>query len=241
LRPALPPERGRSAGRPPLTGPDIRIGSFEAAARTAQGAAVIIDVFRAFSAASAAFARGAAAIVFAESLDQALDWRRAGIGSLCLGERGGLKPDGFDFGNSPLELATKDVSGQTLIQTTSNGTRGVLAALNGAETVYAAAFANAEATVRALAGQSPIHLIAMGADERTRQEEDELCAYYMRARLMGRNPDFEAVRAAILTLGTGRDTAILTPQDIDACLRPDVLDRPIRVRLEDGRAVARAA
>lgn len=202
----------------------------------------MIDVFRAFSTASAAFARGAAAIVFAESLEQARDWRRAGIGSICLGERGGLKPDGFDFGNSPLELADTDLTGRTLIQTTSNGTRGVLAALHGAETVYAAAFANAEATVRALTGRrSPIHLIAMGAGERSRQEEDELCAYYLRARLMGRRPDFGAIRAAILTLGTGRDTEILTPADIEACLLLDVLERPIRVMLEEGRAVARAA
>lgn len=228
-----------SRKNPSAIGPDIRIGSFEGAARAARGAAVVIDVFRAFSTASAAFTRGAAAIVFAETLEQALTWRRDGVGSLCLGERGGLRPEGFDFGNSPLELAAADLQGRTLIQTTSNGTRGVLAALAGAEQVYAAAFTNADATVQAVAGAQEVHLIAMGADERTRQEEDELCAYYLRARLMGRQPDFDAIRAAILTLGTGRDTAILTPADIDACLHLNALDRPIRVMLEDGRAVAR--
>lgn len=221
--------------------PDIRIGSFEHAARAARGTAVVIDVFRAFTTAAVAFARGAECIVFAASLEEALAWRENGVGRICLGERGGVRPDGFDFGNSPLELADADLGGATLIQTTSNGTRGVLAALTGAERVYATAFANAEATVRAAAaaGSGPVHLIAMGADDRTRQEEDELCAYYLRARLMGRRPDFEAIRTAILTLGTGRDTTILTQEDIDACLRLDRFDRAIQVTLENGRATAR--
>ena len=36
-------------------------------------------------------------------------------------------PDGFDFGNSPADIASAQLDVVTLIQTTTNGTRGIKA------------------------------------------------------------------------------------------------------------------
>lgn len=40
-----------------------------------------------------------------------------------MGERGGIMPEGFDYGNSPTEIEGIDFSGRTIVHTTSNGTK----------------------------------------------------------------------------------------------------------------------
>ena len=42
------------------------------------------------------------------------------------GEVGGLRPEGFDFGNSPTYINDADLSGLTMIHRTSAGTQGVV-------------------------------------------------------------------------------------------------------------------
>ena len=106
----------------------IRLGSLLEGARTAEGTVVIIDVFRAFTTAAVAFSRGAAKIVLTAEVGEALELRARGVGELCMGEVDGMRPEGFDFGNSPYELSTADVEGKTLVQSTRAGTVGVAAA-----------------------------------------------------------------------------------------------------------------
>ena len=89
-----------------------------------------------------------------------------------------------------------------LVQTTSNGTAGIIAA-QGANRIYAGAFETAEATVRAILRHEPavVTLVAIGRSNGTvRADEDELCALYLRARLEGRQPDVAAVRALVATM-----------------------------------------
>jgi 2-phosphosulfolactate phosphatase len=224
-----------------LTGDErVVLGSFHADARAARGVAVVIDVFRAFTTAAVAFANGAESIAIVGDLETALDLRARGVGRYCLGERGGLRPDGFDFGNSPVEILDRRFDGETLIQTTSNGTKGLLAA-SGADAVYAGSLAIADATVEAVRSefQAEVHFIAMGADDVERAEEDELCALYMRARLAGRRPDVEAIRRVIETTSGRMDSVVLSAADIDFCLTANRYDFAIRVAREDGLTVAR--
>jgi 2-phosphosulfolactate phosphatase len=224
-----------------LTGDErVVLGSFHADARAARGVAVVIDVFRAFTTAAVAFANGAESIAIVGDLETALDLRARGVGRYCLGERGGLRPDGFDFGNSPAEILDRQFDGETLIQTTSNGTKGLLAA-SGADAVYAGSLAIADATVEAVRSefQAEVHFIAMGADDVERAEEDELCALYMRARLAGRRPDVEAIRRVIETTSARMDSVVLSAADIDFCLTANRYDFAIRVAREDGLTVAR--
>ena len=84
---------------------EIRMGSLLRGAHEAQGTAVIIDVYRAFTTAAIAFSRGATKIVMVAEVDEALELRDRGAGDLCMGEVAGIRPEGFDFGNSPFEIA----------------------------------------------------------------------------------------------------------------------------------------
>ena len=224
---------------------EISIHSLLDGATRAIGTVAVIDVFRAFTTAAVALANGASRIVMVRSVEEALALREAGIGQICMGEVRGRAPDGFNFGNSPYEISTVDFHGKTIIQRTSAGTQGIVAA-NRAERLYAASLVTAEATVRALLSGSPDHvsLVAMGDNGIKRTDEDELCAIHLRNRLEGRPGDADAIRRLILAggeVGRSHDPArpYLHPEDVDIALDIDRYDFAVRVNFEDGRPVAR--
>ncbi len=219
---------------------DIWIGSLLEGAQQAEGAVAVIDVFRAFTTAAVAFANGASKITMVGSVDEALALRAAGIGQICMGEVGGIALPEFDFGNSPYELLNVDLEGKTIIQRTSAGTQGIVAAAGRAERLYAAALVTARATARAL-GDGPagrVSLVAMGNNAKTRTDEDELCALHLRNLLEHRPGDSDALRRLILA---SREAARseLRAGDVEIALDIDRYDFAIRVQLEYGRPVAR--
>ena len=223
----------------------ITIGSLLTGAREARGTAVIIDVFRAFTTAAVAFTRGADRIVLVAEVEEALELRRRGVGDMCMGEVGGMRPEGFDFGNSPFELSQADVQGKTLIQSTRAGTVGVAAARD-ADRIYAGSLVAAEATAQAILRQSPdlVSIVAMGAEGVVRADEDEQCALYIRNLLLGRMPERDAVRELILAGEESQkygDPAQphFHAEDRETALRIDTIPFAIRVSREDGLMVAR--
>jgi 2-phosphosulfolactate phosphatase len=219
--------------------PRVTISSLAASAHQARGAVVIIDVFRAFTTAAIALRNGAEAIVMVGDLGTALALRDQGVGSRCIGERRGQRPEGFDFGNSPHEIRSVSFLGETLIQTTSNGTKGVLAAAS-ATRVYAASLVNASATAQAILADSAeeIWLVACGDGEH-RTDEDELCALYIRALVQGRSPDRAAVSRAIASLSPRTDGRTLSAEDLAMCLDLDSIPVAIPIEMEGTMPVAR--
>jgi 2-phosphosulfolactate phosphatase len=224
---------------------EISIYSLLEGATRATGSVAVIDVFRAFTTAAVALANGASRIVMVRSVEEALALRDARVGQVCMGEVQGRAPDGFDFGNSPFEVSSVDFKGKTIIQRTSAGTQGIVAASR-AERLYAASLVTAEATVRALLSGSSnqVSLVGMGDNGIKRTDEDELCAIHLRNRLEGRRGDADAIRRLILAggeVGRFHDPArpYLHPEDVDIALDVDRYDFAVRVDFEDGRPVAR--
>jgi 2-phosphosulfolactate phosphatase len=224
----------------------ISIHSLLEGAERATGTVAVIDVFRAFTSAAVALANGASRIVMVRTVEDALALRDAGIGQICIGEVAGRAPDGFDFGNSPFEISGVDFGGKTIIQRTSAGTQGIVAAATKAGRLYAASLVTAVATVRALLSGKPnqVSLVAMGENGLKRTDEDELCAIHLRNRLEGRSSDPDGVRRLILAGGEVRrfydpSRPYLHPEDVEIALDIDRYDFAIRVEFEDGRPVAR--
>ena len=224
---------------------EIRIGSLLRGAQEAEGTVIIIDVFRVFTTAAVAFSRGADKIILVAEVDEALELHGRGMDDLCMGEVGGIRPDGFDFGNSPFELSHADVNGKTLIQSTRAGTVGVSAAQRAGQ-VYAGSLVIAEATVKAVLQDSPdvVSIVAMGAEGRERADEDEQCALYLRNLLRGRSPDHDAVRSLVLAGEESQkygDPARphFHPGDKEMALRIDTIPFAIKMSREEGLLVAR--
>ena len=223
---------------------NVELLSLREGARRATGTVVIVDVLRAFTTAAVAFSRGAKRIVMVAEVDEARRLKRRGVGDLMMGEIAGKMPDGFDFGNSPWEISGADVRGKTLIQSTRAGTVGIAAAKH-ATRIYAASFAVAGATARAIRRDNPscVSIVAMGQDARERSDEDELCAFYLRNLLEGRASDFAAIRKLALNCKTAdkfRDPSRpwFHPKDLKLALTLDLVDFAIRVRRVKGLLVA---
>jgi len=224
---------------------NIRVDSLLAGAERATGVVAIIDVFRAFTTAAVALANGATKIVIVRDVEDALALRAAGVGQLCMGEVGGRAPPGFDLGNSPFEASQADLEGRIIIQRTSAGTQGIVAAKHAAR-LYAGSLVTATATARAILRQSPteITLVAVGLDGARRSDEDELCAIHLRNLLQGRPGNPSATREVILAgpqIPAFHDPAKphLHPADLDIALDIDRYDFAVLVTREDGRLIAR--
>ncbi len=160
-------------------------------AKQARGVAVVIDVFRAFTTAAFVIANGAKTILPVGTIEEAFELRRKNPSYIVMGELHGHKISGFDYGNSPDEVSHIDFTGKTVIQRTSSGVQGILAASH-AEEVLLGSFVMAEATIDYIERRKPrvISIVAMGWEGEHKAIEDELCAEYLEDRLQGRNPDF---------------------------------------------------
>jgi 2-phosphosulfolactate phosphatase len=132
--------------------------------RLAGGVAVVIDVLRATTTIVHALAAGCAAVYPCVTVEEAREHAgqmRAGR-VLLGGERDGRPLPGFDVGNSPGEYTPCLCRGNSLVLTTTNGTRALLRALP-AERVLVAAFANYSAVCEQVrAGQRPVHILCAG-------------------------------------------------------------------------------
>jgi len=170
---------------------EIRRLSLIGGARAATGTAIIIDVFRAFTTAAFVFANGAETILPVGGVEEALALRRSHPEWRLMGEVHGHKVPGYDYGNSPDEVSSVDFKGRTVIQRTSSGVQGILAA-SGADEILVGSFVIAEATVNYIKKRNPkvVSIVAMGWEGDYEVIEDELCGEYLEARLRGERPDF---------------------------------------------------
>lgn len=190
---------------------DVTIFQLLEGARQARGAAVIIDVFRAYSVECYGFAQGLRRIYPVGGLEEARRMKEEHPDYLLCGEREGRKQPGCDFGNSPLEITKRNLTGRTLIHTTSAGTQGLENA-KGADLLLAASLVNARATAEYLRRLNPaqVSLVCMGLAGRRPTDEDTLCAQYIRALLLGLPFDKEQ---AVETMRRGDGQRFFIPED----------------------------
>ncbi len=140
-------------------------------------AAVVIDVLRATSTIVTAIQSGAHRVIPVETPEDArLAAEETGAdGAVLGGERGGLKIEGFDFGNSPYEYTPRSVGGKTVIMTTTNGTQAFAAARE-ADVTFAAALLNIGSVADALLHEGrDVAIICAGTEGRV-SLDDLYCA-----------------------------------------------------------------
>jgi 2-phosphosulfolactate phosphatase len=190
-------------------------------AHTAKGLAVVIDVFRAFSVEAYIFANGAAKIIPVLNLEEAYKLKEENPEYILIGERGGIKPEGFDFGNSPTEILDTDFSGKTIVHTTSNGTKGLVNTIN-AEAVLAGGFVMADSILAYIKQNNfqNISLISTAPDTGV-DNEDLLFAYYIRDVLEGvpvTESDIKSMTTKTSAYALLFDEVGVPATDFDLCL-----------------------
>ena len=178
-------------------------------------AAVVIDVLRATSVIAQAVASGARAIYPAGTIEEAVrlgqNLDRAEL-ILC-GERGGLRIEGFDLGNSPLEFTPDAVADRLLVMSTTNGTPAMIAAMPSRRT-YAASFLNLGAVAKELATESDVAVVCAGRERRFALE-DAVCAGMLVERITKGRKDYELNDSAVASIALARRFG----GDLDAMMR----------------------
>ncbi|WP_456434358.1 2-phosphosulfolactate phosphatase [Thermosulfuriphilus sp.] len=148
------------------------------------GLVVLVDILRATSTIVSALAFGAEVVRPVVGVEEALALKEKGY--LVAGERGGLPPEGFDLGNSPL-LAPDLVAGKRVALTTTNGTQAV-GLISSASEVVAGAFLNLSAVVQAAQRHQELVVLCAGTEGHF-SLEDFLYAAFLLKRLPGYKPD----------------------------------------------------
>ena len=134
---------------------------------------VVIDLLRATTTIVTALYHGAAGIFPVTTIEQAR--QQVEQDGLLAGERGGLPPEGFHFGNSPLEMIEKGVRGRRLWFTTSNGTRA-LAASRRYGLPLVVSMLNLESTVSCLVRRGKPVLLVCSGNSGSESREDTFLA-----------------------------------------------------------------
>jgi 2-phosphosulfolactate phosphatase len=195
-------------------------------AEAADGTVVVIDVFRSSNTILMFLARGASSVIPVTEVNEAFDLKRRHPEHLLAGERKGIKPEGFDMGNSPHEASHADVAGRDVILSTSGGTRAIGHA-RGADRILVGSFGNVSALVNNLK-QSKTALVtwlAVGTEGVTRAVEDDLCAEYLKGTADGKPQNRDAIIEKIMNgEGAERLRRLEQEDDFSCCLAVDLFD-----------------
>jgi len=206
--------------------------------------AIVVDVLRATSTIAQALASGYRRVFCCAEIDEALELReRLGEGVLA-GERRAAAIPGFDLGNSPLEFV--EPLGDSLILTTTNGTRAIVAAAANADVVLVGSLLNLNAVAaEAREEGAGVEVVCAGV-QGAFAIEDAYCAGRIAELLGGTRSD--AAEAAVRLAGTFASSeealrASENPEhaklgeDVAWCARESVLDVVPRVVGMRGAAV----
>jgi len=130
---------------------------------------VVIDVFRATSAICTAFHHGVKKIIPVSTVDEARTYKSKGM--LVAAERNGEVVDGFDFGNSPFNYMNPKLKGETIVLTTTNGTKAIECA-RAADSMIIGSFLNLDAVCEYLADkEKDVILLCAGWKDRFNMED----------------------------------------------------------------------
>ena len=134
---------------------------------------IVVDILRATSCMTTAFAFGIKSITPFAKLEDCLAMKE--IGYVTAGERDGKKVDGFDLGNSPFEYMEEKLKDKRIAFTTTNGTQAIAKSV-GAKEIVIGSFLNLSA-VKEYASKSDNNVLVVCAGWKGRVNlEDTLFA-----------------------------------------------------------------
>ena len=135
---------------------------------------VVIDVLRATSAICAAFDNGVTGLIPVSTIEEAREYQAKGY--LVGAERQGQIVEGFDFGNSPFSYMLPELKGQTVVLSTTNGTKSINIAKESGQVVIGS-FLNLDVLCEWLEKQDKHILCLCSGWQNKFNLEDTICAF----------------------------------------------------------------
>ena len=168
------------------------------------GFTIVVDVFRAFSVSYYIADNKPQKYIAIDSVEEAFELKKQYKNVFLIGERNGIKIEGFDFGNSPTEIKGKNFSNHTIIHTTSAGTKGLLKQpIN--NLVVVGSFVNVNALIKYIR-KNNINIVNIYCTANKNElfgEEDFYFAEYLAKRLKNESIDFKEIKKT-LRKGSGK-------------------------------------
>jgi 2-phosphosulfolactate phosphatase len=191
---------------------------------------IVVDVLRATSTIAQALASGYRRVLCCAEVEQARALRVSLDDAIVGGERDGVRIEGFDVGASPREFLEARV--ETLILSTTNGTRAILTAAEQCGEVVLGSLLNLDAVTRAARGQNGDVAILCAGFKGAFALDDAYCAGRIVTLLEGERTDAaiaaELVARAFPSPLDGLNARTYGPPgleaDIEWCARESVLD-----------------
>jgi 2-phosphosulfolactate phosphatase len=193
---------------------------------------IVVDVLRATSTIAQALASGYRRVLCCSEIEDALRLREETERSLAGGERDAIRIDGFDVGASPREFLEPRADADTLILSTTNGTRTILTAASRCEEVVLGSLLNLN-TVTAYARERGVDVAVFCAGFKGAFAlDDAYCSGRIVALLDGGRSDAAIGAALIAASFPDAHEALLArtygppwlEEDILFCSRESVLD-----------------
>lgn len=189
---------------------------------------VVVDVLRATSTIAQALASGYRRVLCCSEIEEARALRAEIPDSLVGGERKAVQIEGFDVGASPREFL--EPRAETLILSTTNGTRAILETAQRCERVLLGSLLNLEAVAHSARGQDAV--IVCAGFQGAFAIDDAYCAGRIVQLLDGERTDAavaaEVLAGAFETSLEGLNARTYGPpgleEDIAFCARESVLD-----------------
>ena len=197
---------------------------------------LVIDVIRATSTICQALASGYERVFCAAEVEDARTLREALGEGVLGGERNAVRIPGFDFGNSPREY--DDPIAETLVLSTTNGTRAVVAAAQRCERVFVASLLNLSAVVEAAREAGDDVVVVCAGVQGTLALDDAFVAGRIVELLGWQRTDAAEAAARLVSTWSGAEEAFRASKsgrnllenapelepDIPFCARESVLD-----------------
>jgi 2-phosphosulfolactate phosphatase len=189
---------------------------------------IVVDVIRATSTIAQALAAGYERVLCCAEIEEARALRAELPSSLVGGERKAVRIEGFDVGASPREFL--EARAETLILTTTNGTRAILETAKHCDDVVLGSLLNLDAVAAAVGGRDAV--VACAGFQGTFALDDAYCAGRIVQLVKGSRTDAaigsELIARAFPTALEAFNARTYGPpgleEDIAFCARENVLD-----------------
>lgn len=161
--------------------------AFTPAEATTVPTGIVVDVLRASSTIVQALESGYRRVLCCAEVEEARALWEEIEGAVLAGERQALRVEGFDFGNSPQDFL--EPKAETLILTTTNGTRAIVEAAADCDVVFVGSLLNLEAVAAAARERGEdVEVVCAGVDGQFALD-DAYCAGRIAALLGGERTD----------------------------------------------------
>ena len=191
---------------------------------------IVVDVVRATSTIAQALSAGYRRVLCVPEIEQARSLRRELPDSIVGGERDAVRIEGFDVGASPREFL--EPQAETLILSTTNGTRTIVTAAERCDEVLVGSLLNLDAVVRAASERGEDVAVICAGYKGAFAFDDAYCAGRFVQALAGDRSD-AAIAAGLIADAyrnplDGINARTYGPpgleEDIAFCARESVLD-----------------